>query len=300
MMRLTTDEKVNAGFAVALGVVAILGIASLTTLQRFASTSQEVSRTHRALTELEGVLANLTAAESAQRGYVITGDPLYLQQYEPLGSSALTQIRRLREETFMDPEQQATIAKLGDLTARRLVIMNEVAVARRDSSPETAALRVASGRGRAVMDSIRPLARRVAEVEQTRLDQRVLASERRGRIVVAVIGIAGVVVFLVIFGSAMAVRRDYAERRRAEQMLRESETLLSQFMENLPMGVVVIDTRWQPRFANNAAVDILGPQILIDTGERPLPLMRAGEHSPYPDQQSPLTRALGWCDVDSR
>src|SRR5688572_11217436 len=185
--RLTTDEKVNAGFAVALGVVAILGIASLTTLQRFASTSQEVSRTHRALTELEGVLSNLTAAESAQRGYVITGDPAYLREYEPLGSSALSQIRRLREETFMDPQQQATVARLGDLTARRIVIMNEVVAARRDSSPEIAAQRVASGRGRAVMDSIRPLARHVAVVEEARLDEVVRASERRGRIVVAVI-----------------------------------------------------------------------------------------------------------------
>src|SRR5688572_24821362 len=112
--RLTTDEKVNAGFAVALGVVAILGIASLTTLQRFASTSQEVSRTHRALTELQGVLANLTAAESAQRGYVMTGDTRFLEQYEPLGRTVLAQIRQLREETFMDPEQQARVAKLGD------------------------------------------------------------------------------------------------------------------------------------------------------------------------------------------
>src|SRR5688500_2787831 len=146
-MKLKTDEKVNAGFAVALGVVAILGIASLTTLQRFTTTSREVSRTHRALTQVQSVLANVTAAESAQRGYVLTGDPVYLQAYEPLRTTTLAQVRQLREETFMDPAQQQRVGQLGALAAHRLRIMDEVLVARRDTSAEVATARIASGRG---------------------------------------------------------------------------------------------------------------------------------------------------------
>ena len=45
--------------------------------------------------------------------------------------------------------------------------------------------------------------------------------------------------FLVVMAAGMVIRRDYTERRRAEHALRESETLLSQFMENLPIGVIV-------------------------------------------------------------
>ncbi|HUF50646.1 MAG TPA: response regulator [Longimicrobiales bacterium] len=291
-MRLTTDEKVNAGFAVALGIVAIIGIAAVTSLQRFAATSQQVSRTHEALTELQTVLVSLTAAESAQRGYVLTGEESYLRTFAPLRDSVHSKIRGLRERTIFDAAQQERVAVLGDLAARRMRIMDEVIAARRDTSLATAIERVAAGRGREVMDSIRPLARAIEEVEAIRLSQRFQAAENRGRFVMLIVAAGGVFVFFVVFGAAIAVRRDYSERRRAEQALRESETLLSQFMENLPMGVVVIDAQWQPRFANNSAVDILGPSVLVDTGERPLPLFRADDHTPYPDADSPLALAL--------
>ncbi|MGH7463556.1 MAG: ATP-binding response regulator, partial [Longimicrobiales bacterium] len=68
--------------------------------------------------------------------------------------------------------------------------------------------------------------------------------------------------------------------------------LLSQFMENLPIGVIVVDSHWRPRFANNAAVDILGARILIDDGAHPLPLYTAGDHRVYPEDQTPLSLAL--------
>jgi adenylate cyclase len=63
-------------------------------------------------------------------------------------------------------------------------------------------------------------------------------------------------------------------------------------MENLPIGVIVIDTEWRPRFANNCAVDILGPTVLIDDGAQPLPLYRSGERRVYPVDQTPLALAL--------
>jgi CHASE3 domain sensor protein len=77
-MRWTTAEKVNAGFVIALGVVALIGVASITSIQRFAATTRDINETHNALTELQGVLLGLADAESAQRGYLITGNPSYL------------------------------------------------------------------------------------------------------------------------------------------------------------------------------------------------------------------------------
>jgi PAS domain S-box-containing protein len=107
-----------------------------------------------------------------------------------------------------------------------------------------------------------------------------------------VIAGGGLLAFAVALAAIVMIRRDHTERRRAERALRDSETLLSQFMENLPIGVMVVDTQLRPRFANNAAVDIVGTSVLVDLGEEPLPLFRTRDQSVYPESRRPLNRAL--------
>ena len=142
------------------------------------------------------------------------------------------------------------------------------------------------------MSQIDALAAEFEDQELQRLTARSRTATRNAWYATALIAGGGVFAFGIVLFSGALIRRDYTERRRAELALRDSETLLSQFMENLPIGVIVIDTQWRPRFANNSAVDILGPTILIDDGAHPLPLYRAGERRVYPVDQTPLALAL--------
>jgi signal transduction histidine kinase/CheY-like chemotaxis protein len=291
-MRWSTAEKVNAGFAIALGIVTLIGVASLTSIQRFAATARDVSDTHNALTQLQSVLVSLSNAESAQRGFVITGDARYHEPIEFLSRTSIRQLQELRAKTYADNDQQQRLAVLGTLAAERIRLMNEVVTVRGAQGVDAAAELVRAGRGKLLMDSIQSLARDFELTELRRLDSRSRSAALRARVATGIIAGGGVFAFLVVLVSGTVIRRDYTERRRAELALRESETLLSQFMENLPIGVIVVDAQWRPRFANNAAVDILGPTILIDDGAHPLPLYRAGDRRPYPPDQTPLALAL--------
>jgi PAS domain S-box-containing protein len=289
-MRLSTAEKVNAGFAAALAVVAVIGVAAVTSIQLFISTSGDVHRTHRILAELHSTLTVLNAAESAQRGFVITGDESYLAPFTAAHRTLPARIAELRQETS-DPVQLERLASLGAEVALKLRLMHDIVEARRTLGPDTAATLIATGAGRDVMASIRNLAAGIEARESQRVLDRQRTAERRARLATLIIAGGGIFTFLVVFGSALLLRRDFSERKRAEQALRDSETLLSQFMENLPIGVIVVDAQWQPRFANNAAVDILGPRILIDSGERPLPLLQA-DGTGYPETRTPVHLAL--------
>jgi len=287
----TTADKVNAGFAAALVIIAVIGVASITSLQAFTRTSREVSRAHSALREIESVLTALTEAESAQRGYVISGDERYIAPYENAAARIAGQIASLQSQ-HQDPAQQERLGQLGAMTSRRLELIRSVIEARRSGDAEAARALVGAGRGREVMDSIRAVTQAFEAAEQRELGLRNDRASQRARLAIFIIAGGSIFAFITVLLSALLIRRDHAERRRAEHALRESETLLSQFMENLPIGVIVVDAQWQPRFANNAAVDILGPGVLVDTGERPLPLYRMADGRRYPEAQTPLAQAL--------
>ncbi|MGH7448964.1 MAG: CHASE3 domain-containing protein, partial [Longimicrobiales bacterium] len=197
-MRLKTAEKVNAGFVIALAVVALIGIASITSIRRFASTTQDINATHDALTALQGVLLNLAAAEGAQRGYIITGDPAYLEPIDSLTSNSIRQIHALRENTYADPAQQHRLSLLASLVADRSRRVYEVARLRRDDGIAAAAARVEAGEGRAVMDSIQVLAGDFERIEMQRLASRSRTATLRARLATALIAGGGVLAFFVV------------------------------------------------------------------------------------------------------
>jgi len=291
-MRLSAAEKVNLGFAVALFLVVTVGIASVASIGRFARIHEEMTASHNALTKLESTLTDLGVAESAQRGYVITGDETYLGPLNSSIATAFGRIGELRATTVPGSAYASQLGELARLAQNRVDVINEVIGARREAGQDSAARIVARGHGRAVMDSIHFIAQDMERTESQRLLDVSARADSRARLAYLIIIVGSLFAFLVVLAAGLVIRRDYTERRRAEHALRESETLLSQFMENLPIGVIVIDAQWQPRFANNAAVDILGPSVLVDTGERPLPLFRVAEQRPYPAADTPLARAL--------
>jgi PAS domain S-box-containing protein len=291
-MRLSAAEKVNIGFAVALFIVATVGIASVASINRFADISADLAASNSALTELEGAITDLTAAESAQRGFVITGDETYLIPLNASLAKALGKIDHLQGVSLTTSRHQQALAEMERLAGRRIEILNDVIRARREAGMDSARSIVAKNQGLALMESIRSIAASIQTSETQRLQNVSASADARARLAYIIIIVGSLFAFMVVLAAGMVIRRDYTERRRAEHALRESETLLSQFMENLPIGVIVIDSQWQPRFANNAAVDILGPSVLVDTGERPLPLFRVGEQRPYTQADTPLARAL--------
>ncbi len=70
--------------AIALLVAALLTDAVLTlhNIREVATSVQWVSHTHEVLGQLEQVVSTLKDAETGQRGYLLTGERVYLEPYE--------------------------------------------------------------------------------------------------------------------------------------------------------------------------------------------------------------------------
>lgn len=78
--------------------------------------------------------------------------------------------------------------------------------------------------------------------------------------------------------------------------LRESEKRLTQFIEAVPVGVLVVDAKGKPLFVNQTAQKILGSSILpeanIDRLSEVYQIYLAGTQELYPQEKLPVARAF--------
>jgi signal transduction histidine kinase/CheY-like chemotaxis protein len=105
--------------------------------------------------QLATVYSQLQAAETGQRGYLITGDPAYLEAYD-LGVAKLPgELAGLQAATADNRTQQQAIARLRPLVDQRLARLRVGIGLRSVGNLVAAAEAVKTGQGRSVMEAIR-------------------------------------------------------------------------------------------------------------------------------------------------
>lgn len=89
-------------------------------------TSQWVVHTHEVLEEIEALAAELASAETAQRGYLLTGDRGQLQAMGRHAASTHRHLAKLQALTADNPPQQRRIERIRAAVERRLAMIDEV------------------------------------------------------------------------------------------------------------------------------------------------------------------------------
>ena len=94
----------------------------------------------------------------------------------------------------------------------------------------------------------------------------------------------------------IGVGMDVTEQRQAEEALRDSDRRLAQFLEAMPIGVLVADKDTTPFYANQVAQEIFGAEIASGIPQEPLtsiyPIYVADTEQTYPPNQLPVIQAL--------
>jgi len=152
---------------IALLVAIAVIIAALTDYAlRAAARSRESAasqiHTMKVMLDTQQLLSSLQDIETGQRGYLLVGDPVFLEPYNRGLSEIPVRFAALQVLTADNPVQQRNLSALSRLIERKLVIaQTRVAVMRR--SGRDAALRALPvGGGKAAMDNVR---RQIAQIE---------------------------------------------------------------------------------------------------------------------------------------
>ena len=217
--------SVSIGFVVLLYVVAEFGRLRLVTAEG------DVRRAHVQLARVVDVYQLLMDAESGHRGYLLTGDPAYLEPFQR-ADGRIAVITRELAETYKgkDERVRAAIHELGTVAAARMAQMKESMAVYRQQGP-AAGLRLANFASRhETMARFRELAEITREYERALMASSLEKWEREltlaGRLNLATL-LLGLVLTVI---AATALARN--QRQRAEtaaELQRQHDELKSQF-----------------------------------------------------------------------
>ncbi|HEU4559526.1 MAG TPA: CHASE3 domain-containing protein [Longimicrobium sp.] len=218
-------------------VILLLALVTYASIRRSREMTAWVRHTDRVMLLIDHTLADLTDAETGQRGYLLTGDPRYLAPYRQGAARYAGHISTLRALTADNPRQQAHLRELGRLGAAKLDELRHTVEVYRAGNTAGAQAEVRSGRGERLMERIRAVTAAMYG-EEARLLRDREARERRWRtgVVWAIVasGLTGAGLALLIgtlFSRyAAALQRDaqsLAHRAREENALAEVARRLS-------------------------------------------------------------------------
>ena len=220
---LAAERRIYAGFAVALACLVLVGAMSYRSVLGATASALWVDHTHTVLSRLDKLLSVVTDAETAERGYVITGDAGYLEPYRGSlqGSEAIQ--RQLAELTADNPVQQQRLRVLRGLVGERLAQLETGIELRRTQGFEAAQREILRGLGRRMQEQILDFIDEMMLTEQRLLDERQLKSQRSALFTESMTWGGGALATVIVGLAALAIRRDLMGRERAERGLRQAK-----------------------------------------------------------------------------
>jgi diguanylate cyclase (GGDEF)-like protein len=158
-----------------LGITAVLvavGFLVYRSINALTDDEAWVHHTYKVIETLDETSSGLTEAESSQRGYLITGQPSYLEPYQkalPRIESYLAEIESL---TTDNSKQQLRLTALRTAIHKRLATLKKALETRQQEGFEAAQSQVLTGEGRRAMDKVRALIDEMSGEEKRLLEQR--------------------------------------------------------------------------------------------------------------------------------
>lgn len=231
--------KIAAGLATAL-LVLVVGGASYFAVGRSTRAASLVSHSDSVLIEREKVLSALKDAETGARGYLVTGDTVFLEPYKGAQAKLTASLRQLRLLTADNPTQQTRLDTLESVSNDAMKLSTQLVAFRANGETGIAQALLASGQSKGVMDHAQSILSDMEATERQLLARRTKIHRESTLLAGAVIAMGTAIAFLLSLLVNRGIRRDVIEQesqqrlieKQAKQLKRQAAELARQLGES--------------------------------------------------------------------
>jgi PAS domain S-box-containing protein len=245
----------SIAIALLVPIVLLAGLAGLRSeFDRSEALRVLASASYQRRSDQIALLSHLKDAETAQRGYLLTGNPDFLQPYEPARAAILRQLEGMANA---DPPK-AAVLRVNDLARAKIAELDRTIVAARQGDRAKAIAMVDSGQGKRLMDGLRATiggmidreAALSSDRESAFLDQRVKLEWIT--LVTCGVGIAILLGFLLV--GWLLRRQRYTAMVDAFEAAERNATILDSTID----AILILNPSGTIELINASATDMLG------------------------------------------
>jgi PAS domain S-box-containing protein len=292
-MSASSGQSLRKATAVGLTLIVLLLVfnmlVSLWNTGRLIENGHKVAHTQRVLTTLEEVLAQVTEAETSERGFLITGDENYLIPYRKAIKRTGETLQRLKQLTADDQAQPGQVRALQARVSARFDELQQAIAAQRSGGFDAARHSVSTNHGRELMDEMLDLVGQMKAREEEALELRSAESQRSAQVTMvtdfvgSLMGIAMVCVAVLLFRRELALRQtaQAADQRLAAIVESSDDAIVSKSLD----GLIVSWNSGARRIYDYSAEEVVGHPITLlcpperaDEVQYNLERVRRGEH----------------------
>ena len=160
-----TTHRIVASFAGATLLIALVVLISFWSFRQMKEAADARKHTFVVMARANDFLSALKDAETGQRGYLLTGDEVFLEPYLDVRDGLSGQLEELRRLVLIS-DAHHNLDALAPLVDAKLAEMSLVIELRRKHDMSAVLAAVGSGQGKRLMDSIRAEMSRIIQIEE--------------------------------------------------------------------------------------------------------------------------------------
>jgi two-component sensor histidine kinase/CHASE3 domain sensor protein len=213
----------SAIILLAVGFMALVGIVAMTiwlgeNAQRYAD---ETNRSRDVRVSAVELRSAVQSAESSQRGFLVSGNEIYLAPYASAKTEALSRLERLEAQLADESSTERMVRRLSEVVAQKFAEMDRTIALKNDMQDAEALADFRSNRGKALMDEANVFLSSIIRNSDERLTSGVAEQKRNATWLRWVSVIGGLVIIVVVGGVTATIFRYASEIEQARDEVQD-------------------------------------------------------------------------------
>jgi len=255
-------RSVVALLAGALVLLLVVNASTFVMIQRTAGYNAQVETAWQLRRAARSIMLNMQAAETAQRGFLLTGQPVFLARFEAAQEAHEAILTEFGERVQGDAEGAASAEALTRISRDKYLEMSTTLTLARQGRIGQAVSQVRGGTGKQLMDELQSEINRVDAYVGARLEDRRTRSTQSATITILVNAIAGLLILVLAGIVVMLVRRYLGEINAARAELDRVNAGLEETVRGRTAALTRANEEVQ-RFAYIVSHDLRSPLVNV-------------------------------------
>jgi PAS domain S-box-containing protein len=265
----------------------------------FQRSAPEVQHSRELLQQVEQTLSSIRDAESGQRGFLLTGNPQYLDAYNTAVAALPGELNMLRASVAGEPLLRTRVETLSSLISEKLAELKETVALRQNEGFQAALTVVETNRGKHTMDDLRKIGVQLEDQVYAVLTRGIRERQQQGSRTRLTTALGAGLLFAFLLLATIDIGRATEERDRlivdleaANGRTTASRDLLHTTLSSIGDAVIATDAAGNVTFMNGVAENLTGWTQAQAAGQSLAKVLAIVSEETHQPVENPADKAL--------